>query len=100
MEIKANYWPNTPELREIKIYYNGKVELSCFCNKEQIENMVIKLKEALSELSKNYKCQHESDGTIYGSMNELAAGCKSYTNYDGNNPDGLDKCKKCGEFYK
>lgn len=50
MIIKANYWPNTPHLREIKIYINEKLEISSFCDRHQIEKMLITLLEARQEL--------------------------------------------------
>lgn len=33
-EIRVHYWPETPELREIKISVFGKVEFSMFLNKK------------------------------------------------------------------
>lgn len=37
-EIKVHYWPETPQLREIKFSVFGKVELSIFLNKKEIEH--------------------------------------------------------------
>jgi len=30
IEIKAHYWPDTPNLVELKLYVNNKLELSYF----------------------------------------------------------------------
>lgn len=36
IEITGHYWPNTPELREIKIKINGVIVFSSFMNQDEI----------------------------------------------------------------
>ncbi len=50
MIMRANYWPNTPHLRELKMYVHGKLELSSFCNLEEINQIINVLIEARHEL--------------------------------------------------
>ena len=48
-EIRVNYWPETPHLREIKISVFGKVEFSMFLNKEEMAHF----SKVLSKCSDN-----------------------------------------------
>ena len=50
MIIKANYWPNTPHLREMKVYINDKLEASSFCDRQEIDKMLTILVGARQEL--------------------------------------------------
>ncbi len=50
MKIKANYWPSTPHLRELKIYVHDKLELSSFCNLEEISRIIDALSQAKKEI--------------------------------------------------
>ncbi len=50
MKIKVNYWPSTPHVREVKIYYHDDLIVSCFCDKEQIKDMIDSLSHAYNEL--------------------------------------------------
>ena len=36
LEIRSHFWPNTPNLREIKIVVDGKVIISSFMNADEI----------------------------------------------------------------
>jgi len=51
MKIKVNYWPNTPNLRQVNIFYHDDLIVSCFCSKEQIKGMIDDLRDAYLELN-------------------------------------------------
>ncbi len=50
IDIKVNYWTSTPNLRELKIYINDKLELSSFCDRQNIDKILNTLIEARQEL--------------------------------------------------
>lgn len=52
-EIRVHYWPETPELREIKIFVLGKVEFSMFLNKEEMNHFSKVLMKASSNVIEN-----------------------------------------------
>lgn len=45
LEIRSYYWPNTPNLREIKILLDGKVIESSFMNDKEIWDLAKKCRE-------------------------------------------------------
>lgn len=53
MKIQVNYWPQTPHLREIKIYVNGNLELSSFNDANEIQEIIDILQNAFKELKED-----------------------------------------------
>lgn len=52
IEFRAHYWPNTPNLREIKIVVDDKVICSSFMNADEIHEMAINLSTEADNLFK------------------------------------------------
>jgi hypothetical protein len=50
IEIRVHYWPVTPNLRELKIFINNKLELSCFADYSQIANISNVLKNVIDDM--------------------------------------------------
>jgi hypothetical protein len=44
IEIKSHYWPNTPELREIKLFIDDKEIASSFMNQDEVWDLANQLR--------------------------------------------------------
>jgi hypothetical protein len=51
-ELKVNYWPATPHLRELKFYCNNNIELSVFCDLEEIKQIKNMLELTIKSIEK------------------------------------------------
>lgn len=52
IEIKSHYWPNTPDLREIKILVDNKVIYSSFMGSQKILELMQQMNYAMQNLIK------------------------------------------------
>lgn len=50
IEFRSHYWPNTPHLREIKIFIDGEEVRSSFMNQDEIWELAKKLRYTNEEL--------------------------------------------------
>ena len=50
IELRAHYWPETPHLREIKIFIDGKELVSSFMNQDEIWEFARSLRYVHDEL--------------------------------------------------
>lgn len=51
--LKIHYWPLTPLLRELKFYVRGTLELSVFCDAEEMETIVAMLELHIHQIKKD-----------------------------------------------
>lgn len=52
IEFRSHYWPNMPELREIKLVLDGNVMQSSFMNIYQLSDLIQRLKHIQDSLSR------------------------------------------------
>ena len=45
IDIRSHYWPNTPHLREIKIFFDGVLIQSFFLNQDEIWDLAKQFRE-------------------------------------------------------
>jgi len=50
-ELRVHYWPDTPDYRELKFFVNGKLQLSTFCNADDLLKMKNKIGDALNQIA-------------------------------------------------
>ncbi len=50
IEFKSHYWPATPELREIKIFIDGRLLVSGFLDQDKIWELAKQLRYADQDL--------------------------------------------------
>jgi len=58
-ELRVHYWPETPDLRELKFFINGKLELSVFCDANDLLLMKNTIGNTINQIAITSRCKHE-----------------------------------------